>query len=539
MLEQGLLMFKAIIMKSVNTVCLFLLSLPLCANVQFVNEEKNDLEKMNLKGPVIQVIEEIYGVEEAFGEWKKGEKCLSRVSIFNNRGFLLFDTKAEEGLLGEITENISGVGRVPVIKSIEMYSYDQQGRIKEVSSVQSNPYSENKYLINYENIVPFYLDAGLNYSFIKQYDYNPDGTINAVTSMEDRSILEKEIYKYNDDGYEIWYYNRDGKRNTSKQYQVILSEHRIQKVKEAKAVWEIYNEKGQREALLWGLIASGGRVLSQEYYGYNEHGDLRVVTSNSELIQAIDGWKSLYPYVANQLNSDNDIVYEYEYDSHGNWTVRKAYSIRNQEVVVTGWRERKILYSDDNFDGESFCNSLVKDLQSKQKEEEEKHKQEEERRKLPMLSSVAKGFSQWLKSILSYPDESTTLGSILKESSSYLEFKIRVEVEASGKIRCSQSYPNEEVSYSRNHSGGWDMYRGNHDDSYRWYLCNYNYYSSLSNRAKKDKIKAPIEINNILAIIIEELNRAPIGKKGQYSHFIRIHIRYHSGVIDISIYDEK
>lgn len=352
-----------------HIIVLLLAFFPLIVNAQFVEKGKTDLGKMNLKGPVVQVIEETYGVKEAFGEWEKGDKCLSRLSIFDDNGFFLLDTQDPVQLnYNPDTEHISGIGRIKVVNSIQIYSYESPGKISEVNCVYKY---RTGALYNLDDLNSWYSKNAKSINIINKYEYNPDGTVKSITSNRITSfgfndevlgIAGKDIYKYNNDGYEIWFYKKDGSRDTRKVYNVINSERVVVKRDEG-VISELYNEKGQLVALARATFASNGKFRGDYYYGYNEHGDLLAVATNIKASSSIKGLESLYPFIGDKQNENTVVAYGYEYDSHGNWVVCKEYKIRGQEVIVSGWKERTIRYSGDGFDGEAFCKALLSEIE--------------------------------------------------------------------------------------------------------------------------------------------------------------------------------
>ena len=63
------------------------------ANAQTLKKGKNDLEKNNLKGNVVSVTEYSCEVKEAFGEWERGARYPSGMSVFNEKGNYILYTE--------------------------------------------------------------------------------------------------------------------------------------------------------------------------------------------------------------------------------------------------------------------------------------------------------------------------------------------------------------------------------------------------------------------------------------------------------------
>lgn len=481
---------------------------------------------MNLKGPVVQVVEEAYGVKEAFGEWEKGDKCLSRLTIFNDNGLLLLDTKEPIQLnFDEKTEYVSDIGRIPVVKKVLIYSYDSSNRVSHVECVQT---ISTDYLAKYEDLPAWYVDYTKwgKERVLKLYDYNADGTLKSITSRLtlmwydiEPTIVGKDVYKYNSDGYEIWFYDSDGTRNTRKLYNVIQSERKIQK-RDDGAVTEFYNNQGQLEASAMALTASNGQLRGDYFYGYNGHGDLKAIASSLDAVKSVKGFEDFYPIIKDNLKSNNIVAYEYEYDSHDNWVVRKEYKVRGQEVIVSGWVERIIRYADGTFDGESYCKNLVSSLNSKVSVDSAAEKARKEWESLEPWSEIASDMKEWLKSHLSYPDPSTTLASLLSVNGSVLYIDLCLRVDETGKITTPSSIV--EVDYSSSYG----------DNIIQWRFHNKKSYWVNSARAK-DEAKVKAEVTEMLNQLLEDLKDAPIGTRGQNSSQKIINIKFEEGKVKI------
>jgi len=65
-------------------------------NAQLPHNGITDLAKLNLKGPVSQVIEYDCSFHTAFGEVSKDDMKPIRYSIFNNLGYFLLDTDFDD-----------------------------------------------------------------------------------------------------------------------------------------------------------------------------------------------------------------------------------------------------------------------------------------------------------------------------------------------------------------------------------------------------------------------------------------------------------
>ena len=113
---------------------------------QYFNEKKNDLEGLNLKGPVVEIAETIYEVNESFGEWNRGNGSLYNYMVFDKNGNLLLDAIRER-------EIVEGIGSINVIKGFRTYWYGDNGKVS--ATKESNTYS-NGYFTNLINLQSTY-----------------------------------------------------------------------------------------------------------------------------------------------------------------------------------------------------------------------------------------------------------------------------------------------------------------------------------------------------------------------------------------------
>ena len=192
-------------------ICLFIVFVLVCQSslAQFPYYGHNDREKINLKGKVASVAEYFCVVKEAFGEWENGGRVLSRYSVFDTDGNFILDTQESMPFKKSKTDYIQGIGTIPVPGLIQWYHKNElSGKITNIRRFTSS--SQLMDLID----IGTWLSKASSEEEI-QYDYNDNGSLKSVTLKEEDRISRKDIYKYNDNGYEIWFYGYDGKRDTA------------------------------------------------------------------------------------------------------------------------------------------------------------------------------------------------------------------------------------------------------------------------------------------------------------------------------------
>ncbi len=203
---------------------------------------------------------------------------------------------------------------------------------------------------------------------------------------------------------------------------------------------QYYDEKGRLFAITRGIVAVNGEMGMGAYYEYNERGDVLTRSNSLEGVKSIKGLESLYPIVGERNKQRDAYVFDYEYDSWGNWLVRKIYGIRNDEVIVLEWDERRIKYSNEGEYGEKLVESLLSAVDSLNKRElekmEQEKKKEEEWAARPWYAELSDAFIPWISASISYPEESTALGSILKVKGSSIEIGFVVDISIEGDITC-------------------------------------------------------------------------------------------------------
>lgn len=474
------------------------------ANAQTLKKGKNDLERNNLKGNVVSVTEYSCAVKEAFGEWEKGNRFPSRMSVFNEKGNYILDT--EEPIrfsFNSYTDYITDIGRVPVIQTIQVYYYNDFGRLSTINCVYNRPLGDTK------NIVDWFFEAYQNENILKKYDYNADGSIKSITSErktgrhyseEYLGICAKEIFKYESDGTDIWFYKRDGSRDTDKVYKILAKDRCIIKRGDTGLGVEMYNDKGQMIAWQRSATLFNGTFKGDVYYSYNDHGDLQAVANNSQATAAIKGYESLYPYIGDRMNESTVQFFGYEYDSKGNWIVRKTYGIRGKEVIVSGWEERDIQYAEDGSSGEDIVSKLIDGVNVLVEQKRAKHDEEAEFNSRSAFPELTGEFFEWLQSTFTYPGVETPLGSILAAEGSSLKIEMLLELHPDGTF----TPPTTFRPASRYAS----------EDALMWELRNNKFYL-LQTGAEKEEKKAQAQIEQILSKLLIDLKDAPAVSKGQ------------------------
>ena len=499
-----------------------LLAVIVCAaaNAQTLQVGKNDLEKNNLKGDVVSVTEYSCAVKEAFGEWERGERFPSSMSVFNGEGnFLLYTEEPIRFTESSYTDYITDVGRVPVIKTIQLYYYDEAGRLTSINCLY------NRMLGYAEDIVEWLFNAYQEEFIVKTIDYNADGTIKSITSdrkigkhynEEALGICAKEVFKYDSDGPEIWFYNRDGRRDTDRIYKILVKDRCIIKRGDEGVGVELYNEKGQLIAMQRSATLVNGQFKGDIYYDYNEQGDLQVIANNTKATAAIKGMEALYPYIGDRINENTVRYFGYEYDAKGNWVVMKTYSIRGQEVIISGWKERDIKYASDGFSGEEMVSKLIDDVNGLIGQARSKQAEKEAYRSRPQYPELTDAFFGWLQSIVSYPGAETPLGSILAAPGSILKIGMLLNLNPEGTFIPPTSFQQASRYAS--------------EDALTWELRNNKFYI-LQTTAEKEEKKAQEQIEQILNQLLLDLKDAPAVTKGQQSTRTSVTILLENGQI--------
>lgn len=458
-------------------------------NAQFERIGETNIERMNLKGPVASVLQSSCEVNEAFGEWKIGTKTPVNYYIFNSRGNLLLEANAK-------TQD----RRIYVYE----YHYNPLGKLDTIfydgETLKNNSFDVLSE-IYYRQFIKNRSD------FHEVYDYNDNGNLLSITSYQKTKddpnhITSKTIRKYTDDGYEVIYYSWDGTRRDDIQKIVSQNGNLIQT--KSDNYEEIkYNEKG----LVESFSSSAGHIKSLssvKYYAYNDNGD---VIAQAYTTEDLDLFKKNYPQSKNNLQGADVVFYEYEYDSQGNWTTRKKYGFRRDEIIITEWVIREITYSKDGVDGESIMSDIKKKAELSLEAEiaakaEEEARMEWNRRPryatLPSISTI----TQWLEPVIKYPNASSPLGSILTYYESYLQFDVYGYMDTECNIFYSKNEPllEEHIKAS---------------------LFNNKSYL-IASKKDSDNIKAQDEINQmktaIYAAIIKNLKGERPGQYGRYWH---------------------
>lgn len=495
------------------------------ANAQTLKKGKNDLEKNNLKGNVVSVTEYSCAVKEAFGEWERGIRYPSQMSVFNEKGNYILYT--EDPILfsnSTCTDYITDIGRVPVIGTVQLYYYDETGKLLFINCVYDRLYP----LSDTRNIESWFFKAYQNEFIVKTFAYNnTDGTIKSITSElkygqryseESLGICAKEVFKYDSDGPEIWFYKRDGSRDTDKIYKILTKDKCIIKRGDDGVGVEMYNDKGQVIARQRSATLINGQFKGDVYYDYNEHGDLRAVANNVQAIGAIKGYESLYPYIGDRINQNTVCYYGYDYDSHGNWIVRKEYSIRGNEVIVSGWKERDIQYAGEGLSGEEIVSNLIDDVNGQVQQKRSEQEARDEYYARPYYPELTDEFFEWLKSTVTYPGEGTPLGSILAAYGSSLKIRLPLEFNPEGTFAPPTSYE-QDGYYTSEGAITWD-FRNN-----KTYI--------FQTTAEREEKQAKEQINQILDKLLVDLKNAPAITKGQESKKISVTIVFEKGEIRV------
>ena len=426
-------------------------------------------------------------------------------NLFNENGFSLLDA--------EIRKNKE--------LSFNVYRYGVKG-LSEAITFETDDYRNPE--LTADNIKDYYsyffLDIEKNNPERYIYEYSGDGKIKSITNQSlNGQIKSKELYKYTDEGYETIFYRGDGSRNTDLVYEVSQNGHLVSEVtSQGFVIVSKYDDDYRLVEASAHYRAYNGSLSSATYYKYNDNGDELAYVSGTGAQKSIEGLESVYPYFKNEYRNSDSRFYEYEYDSHGNWIVKKEYGFRGDEVVIKNWWEREITYGGSGY---SVIERFEKHVESLRLEKERKEAEQRAWLARPELAQPSDSLINFMQPLFNYPDASNkALTSILSKSGSSLFLIIPVLITKDG----DTLFPNK---YERYDSNKYDNY-----SAIQWNLNNEKFYL-LETTALKEEAQAGKEIEKIISEILPKLKDAPKSKPGKNGSRFEIHVLFFGGGIRI------
>lgn len=476
---------------------------------------QNALKTNNLKGSVQQVVEYECDFKENFGEWVVSGKHTIRFSLFSREGNYLLD----------VNTNRKDKAKMHI------YDYGAYG----ISRVTCGVGSRSTF--SKEDIADMYvalLTGSRNTDWrmektYEEYDYSAGGNLISITEKwNDDRILSKEVYKYNDEGYETIFYRGDGSKEVGPKYEVSKNGHLVTQVTYNGYVLVYkYDDNYRLEEATVYVKAINGSMASVTYYSYNDKGDVVAYVAGSGGEKMRDGLEAVYPYVKDEYRNTKAGYYEYEYDSYGNWIVKKEFGFRGDEPVVTGWWEREIEYGTNG-------NKQLKEYWNKAEEvrlaKERKEAEIAAWNARPTLAQPSESLSMFVRSIIKYPDTSNrALTSIFKAAGSSVRILIPVFISAEGET----TFPDKIEQFDLSRQRYADKYR----NSVQWGLNNQKFYII---GGYKEEEQASKEVTEMLKRYLEQLKAAPIGEKGKKASKCFIYVEIISGgIVQIQITDAE
>ncbi len=466
---------------------------------------RNDLQKLNLKGPVTQVVEYQCDFKENFGEWIVSGRKDRCYYLFNEHGLFLLNAEINKD------ERLY----------FKVYRYGQKG-ISQVITFVTHDSDDFKFTA--DNIGDYYSSSLSTIDKcnprISVYDYSEDGTLKSITNRwYNGTITSKELYRYTDDGYETIFYRGDGTKDTDLVYVVSQNGRMISEVtSEGFVVVSKYDDNYRLVEASASYRAYNGAMSSVTCYKYNNNGDVLAYVSGTGAQKSIEGLESVYPYFKNEYRDSDSRFYEYEYDSYGNWIVKKEFGFRGSEAVVKKWWEREITYSGS---GDSIIEGYEKQVELLRLEEERKKAEHEAWLARPDLAQPSDSLIQFMKPLFNYPDASNkALTSILSKSGSWLRLIIPVFITKEG----DTCFPNKHERYD---STKYDYY-----DAIQWNLNNQKFYL-LETTALKEEAQAAKEIGKIIDELLPKLKDAPKAIPGKKGSRFEMNVYFAGGRIGI------
>ncbi len=200
----------------------------------------NDLEKMNLKGPVKSISTEHYEGAESFGEVVKGKPFVGepfKSIYFNRRGNISY-SKYKDFNSGNFVkfdveyDSEQRVGSESNAKGITKYQYNNLGNVESTSDYDGNEKLVGKVTYDYDN---YEGNQGSTVEKLTKLIYDQTGALDKrVLRYHERKLEDyREFYKENTiiyfefineftyEGYEKYRYKTKYKQTTQKHYDVL------------------------------------------------------------------------------------------------------------------------------------------------------------------------------------------------------------------------------------------------------------------------------------------------------------------------------
>lgn len=241
---------------------IIILSLKGCS--QNINkEEKTDVEKMNLKGKISQIIEQSYFTENKFGSIHKTEFINEVIYNFDKNGNLVKE------------EN-----RSSITKNKKVIKFDDFNRVVEKLEYNAEDVEFRKETFKYDsqsNLIEKcnYYSGDLESKYIFNYD-------NRNNKIEETSYYRKEIdskikNKYNDENklIEELFFDELGKLNLKIVHKYDDFGNRILTIKNRlleKLIFEIKSEYDSKNNLIEEEFFENGKQIGRNTYKYDDEG---------------------------------------------------------------------------------------------------------------------------------------------------------------------------------------------------------------------------------------------------------------------------
>lgn len=265
-------------------------------------EEQTDVEKMNLKGNVSQIIEQSYFTENRFGSIHKTKFIEEVIYSFNKNGNLV-----EE-------EN-----RNSILKSRKVIKYDNLNRIAEKVDYNNENIEFRKETYKYDsnlNLIEncWYYSGKLDRKFVFKYD-------NSNNKIEKKSFYKNEIdsktkFIYNDNNelIEELVFDKVGVLNLKLIHEYDDLGNRILTIKnrlEEKSIIEIKSKYDSKKNLLEEEFFENGRQIGRNLYKYdNENFKLQFKRFSDKGVMT---YFENYKYDSNKNIVEEEVVKESEY----------------------------------------------------------------------------------------------------------------------------------------------------------------------------------------------------------------------------------
>lgn len=335
--------------------------------------DMTDLQWENLKGNVVETQTKRMDARLEYGEWVAHETD-------NREG-------NEYVIYGDLGNRLMAItwGHWRM-DNLVFFNYTERGELisKEIYSYSSPNTDKWTWQIELDNHDVIKQKYGKDQYLAKCiYEYGTDGRLMRTITRNDSDVSSggsRDILKYESDGdILLTEYNNSGTEIRRSMVSPDGQEALISK----DGIYSAFkrNKEGKIVSSAYGVQAIGGRASGASYYGYNEHGDVCVISSSEAMAQDV---KEL-PWLERKANVGTVYYYEYEYDSHGNWTTKKEfmYSSLNDQPRLSEWINRTITYSEDiGLSGEELLAKGLREKEEITNKREEKEREEAERERL-------------------------------------------------------------------------------------------------------------------------------------------------------------